>query len=83
MRDALTVSFIQGVGNLDRRLQRLVERQRAPAQPPRQRLALQMLHHQEVDPVLAPHIMERTDVWVIQAGDGLGFALEPLLQVGV
>ena len=42
-----------------------------------------MLHDQEPDPVLAADVMKRANVRVVQAGDGLGLALEPLLQVGV
>ena len=52
-------------------------------QPLGQRVALQVLHHQEVDPVLAPDVMERANVRVVQAGDGLRLALEPLLEIGV
>ena len=46
-------------------------------------VALQVLHHQEVDPVLLPDVVQGANVRVVQAGDGLRLALEPLLQIGV
>ncbi len=64
-------------------LERLIERQRALLQPLGQRVALQVLHDQEVDPVLGADVVQRADVRVVQAGDGLRLTLEPLLEVGV
>ena len=64
-------------------LERPVERQRPLRQPLGQRLALQVLHHQEVDPVLVAHVVDRADMRVAQAGKGPGLALESLLQVGI
>ena len=83
MDDRLPVRLVQRVRDLDRHLQRLIQRQRAFFQPLGQRVALQVLHDQEVDPVLLPDVVERADVRVVQAGDGLRLALEPLLEVGV
>ena len=40
-------------------------------------------HDQEVDPVLAADVVQRANVRVVQAGDGLRLALEPLLEIGV
>ena len=64
-------------------LERLIERQRALLQPLGQRVAVQELHDQEVDAVLVPNVEEGANVRVVQAGDGLGLALEPLLEIGV
>ena len=83
MRDALPVRLVQRVRDLDSDLQRLIQRQRHVLQPLRQRDALQVFHHQEVDPVLGPDVVERANVRMVQAGDGLRLALEPLLQIGV
>ncbi len=52
-------------------------------QPVGQRLALQALHDQEVHVAVPAHVMERADMGMVQAGDGLGLALEPLLPLGV
>ena len=77
------------VEHLERRNQREGERnrfgdlERSPRQPIPERLALQMLHDQEVHTVLAPDVVERTDVRVVQGGDRARFALEPLLQIGI
>ena len=83
MDDPLAVGLVQRIRDLNGRLERLLQRQGPLGQPLGQRLALQVLHHQEVHAVLAPHVVERADVRVVQAGDGLGFALEPLLQLRV
>ena len=83
MRDALPVRLVQRIRDLDGHLQRLIERQRALLESLGERVALQVLHNQEVEPVLTPDVMERANVRVVQAGDGLRLALEPLLQVGV
>ena len=83
MHDPLPVRLVQRVRNLDGDLERLIQRQRALLQPLGQRLALQLLHDQEVDPVLVADVVQGANVRVAQAGDGLGLALESLLQVGV
>ena len=46
-------------------------------------LAFQILHDQEVDPVLLADVMERADVRMVQARDRLGFPLEPLAEIGI
>ena len=83
MHDPLPVRLVQGIRYLDGNGQRLIERQCALLQPLRQRLAIEILHDQEVDPVLAADVVERADVWMVQRGNRAGFALEPLLQIGV
>ena len=49
MGDALPVRLVQRVRDLDGNLPRLIQRQRALLQPLGQRVALQVLHDQEVD----------------------------------
>ena len=83
MDDPLPVRLVQRIRDLDGDLERLIQRQRALLQPLGQRVALQILHDQEVDPVLLADVMQSANVRVVQAGDGLGLALEPLLEVGV
>ncbi len=48
----------------------------------RERLAFDVLHHQKIGAVLVADVVERADVRMIQAGDGLCFALEALAQFG-
>ena len=80
MRDALAMRLIQRVGNFDRVLQHLLDRQRTFHQAMREGLAFQILHHQEIDIVLMAGVVERADVGMIQAGDGFCFAVEALAQ---
>ena len=83
MGDALPVRLVQRIRDLDGHLERLVERQCALLKPLSERVALQVLHDQEVDPVLGADVVERANVRVVQAGDGLRLALKPLLEIGV
>ncbi len=83
MRDALPVRLVERVRDLDGDLERLIERERPLFQPLGQCLPVEVLHDQEVDPVLAADVMEGANVGVVQAGDGLRLALEPLLQIRV
>ena len=97
MGDALAMSLVQRIRHLDGIPEHLVERQRPLGQPLGQRLAFEMLHDQEVDagfvtrgaptphsaPWRMPNVIKRADVRVVQTGDGLGFPLEPLAQIGI
>ena len=74
--DALPVGGGQGVGDLGRHGQRLLERQRSLLEAVGERLAREVLHHQEGRTVVLADVVERADVRVVQAGDGLRFALE-------
>ena len=47
-----------------------------------QRLAFQILHHQEISAVLMPDVIEGADVRMIQAGNRSSFTLEPFSQFG-
>ena len=82
MRDAFAMRLVQRIGNLDRVLQHLLQRQRTFQQSLRQRLAFEIFHHQKIDFVLMASVVERADVRMVQAGDGLCFALESFAQFG-
>ena len=47
----------------------------------RQRLAFQVLHHDEAAIRVATHLVDRADVGVVQSGGGLGFRDEALPRV--
>ena len=64
-------------------VEQLIQRQRPLVQPLGQRLPVEILHDQEVDPVLVPDVIEGADVRMVQAGDRLGFTLKPLLQIRI
>jgi hypothetical protein len=80
--DSLAVSFVECVGNLDGITQHLIQRQRTFLQPLSQRLAFQILHHQEISSVLMADVVKRADVRMIQASNRPCFALEPFSQLG-
>ena len=82
-RHTLTMCLVQSVGNLNGVAQNLIQRQRAYSQPLSQRLPFQVLHHQEVNAILLSDVIERADVRMIQTGDGAGFSLESLAQLGL
>ena len=49
MRDPLTVRLVERAGNLDRVLERLIELESSLRQSLGQRLAVEVLHYQEVN----------------------------------
>ena len=74
MDDSFLVRRLEGVGDLQRDVQRLVERNRAVAQSFGQRRPLDQFHHEEI----GADIVERADVRMIQRGNGSRFPLEPI-----
>ena len=78
--DALAMRLVQRIRNLDGVLQYLLDRQRTFQQPLRECLAFEIFHHQKIDFVLMAGVVERADVRMVQAGDGLCFALKALAQ---
>jgi hypothetical protein len=72
--DALAMRRVQSIEDLARQRKRLVQRQGSL-----QRLALDVLHHQEV----RPHVVERADVGMVQRSDGMRLALEALAEAVV
>ncbi len=62
---------------------RLFGWQRAFFQAALQSLAFQKFHYQKIDAVLVSDIVQSADVGVLQSGNGLGLALEALLEGGV
>ena len=71
VHDALPVRRVQGLGDLDAALERLLQGQRPLQQQVREGLSLQELNDQLVDPVVLAHVVECADVGVGQTGDGL------------
>jgi len=82
MGHALAVRLVERVGDLDRVLQHLLQRQQAFRKPLRQCFAFQALHDEEVGAVLLADVEERADVRMVEAGDGTSFALESFAQLG-
>ncbi len=83
MRDAEAVRFVQRVGDLHRVLKRPVDREWTLLQVTRQRLTVEILHHEEIDAILLADIVESTNVRMVQRGDRPRLALEALAQIRV
>jgi hypothetical protein len=71
--------LVQRIRGLHPVLQHLLKRPRSFLQPLSKGFSLHALHHQVIDPILTPNVMQHADVRMIQARDGFGFALEALL----
>jgi hypothetical protein len=76
--DPLAVCLVERVGNLDPVPDRRLERERSSRQTVGERLALEVLHDEELRLALAPHVVERADVRMRELGDRLRLALEAL-----
>jgi hypothetical protein len=83
VHDAAAVRLVQRVRDFDSDAQRFLRRERLARQAGGQGLALQVLHHQKGDTILAANVIEHTDVGVLQAGDGLGLALKTSTELRV
>ena len=83
MHDAGTVCFVECVGDLNCRLQRLLRLERPSSQAVRERLPFEVLEHEVVGAVLMAHVIQRADVRMLKAGDGFGFPLEPGFEIRV
>ena len=76
------VRLVQGVRDVGRVGQRFFERKGPLLQSIGQGLTFDVLHDQEVGLTCPANVVKRADVRVVQTGDGKGFALEPLAELG-
>lgn len=83
MHHTMPVSLVERAGNLDGTSKRLVQWKRAFLQPRGDGFTLQILHHQIIDTVILADIVQRANVWMAQARNGLRLALEPLARLRV
>ena len=83
MDDAFAVGFVEGVGHLSPVTKRLLERQGPFFQAVGERLAFDVLHHQEVGAVFFSDVVKGTDVRVIQGRHCSSLALESLAEPSV
>ena len=79
----LPVRHVECICQLGADAQDLVERQRPAEQAMGQRLPRQELEDQEVDAVLLPDVVQRTDVWMREAGDRTRLTAEPFAALRV
>jgi hypothetical protein len=73
---AVTVRVIERLGDLNRKMDDVANRQRSPLEPGGQRLPFDVLHHQEGSVAVPADVVERADVRMVQGGDGACFVLE-------
>jgi transcription elongation factor GreB len=80
---------VQRTRDVDADAERIGDRQGSPRQPVRERLALEVLHDEEIDFTLARRssvgtkaadVVQGADVGVIECGNGLCFAIESLTE---
>ena len=83
MHDSMRVGFVERTGDLDSDPQRFIEQQRSPVQAVGEGLTFEVLHHQKIHPILRADIVQRANVRMVQRGDRVRFALQPLFQVRV
>jgi len=79
--NALAMSVVQTVGNLNGIFQSCSQRQPSPGQTGFQRFSVDEFHYQEMCSVLLANVMQRADTRMVQAADDLRLAfkaLEPL-----
>ncbi len=80
--DPLAVRRLEGRGDLGSEPQCLIEGQQPSGEAFCKGLPLEQFHHEVLDAVLIPDIVERADVRMRELRDRLGLPLEPLPHVG-
>jgi hypothetical protein len=83
MDDAAAMRTVERAGDFDPVARDLASWQRSFLEAGGEGFALEVLHHQVVEVVLAPNVVERADVRVRELGDGAGFALEAGADLGI
>ena len=81
MHDALTMSFVERIDDLNAIAQDLLDRKRPLQQTISECLAFQIFHDEKIRAVLVADIVERADVRMIQTRHGVRFALHALPQL--
>src|SRR4029453_1697347 len=82
MHDAAPMCLVQRVRDLDADPKRLVERESASCETPREGLAFEKLHDEVLRLAVTPDVIERADVRGRELRDGLRFSLQPLAPRG-
>ena len=76
MDDTLRVRSDERLGDFPCRAQGLREWHQPLAQSRRECLAFEILHDQEIDPLMVAHLVQRTDARMRESCDGAGFVRE-------
>ncbi len=78
MNDAVAMRFGERTGDLDPKLEELIERQRPFSKLFGQRGALEIFHHEEIDAICVADVVQDADVRMPQPGDGPCLAFESM-----
>ena len=78
MNDAVAMSFVQRIRNLDRVSKHLVNAEASLPDARGQGFPFDVFQNEILVAIVPADIVQSADVRVIQAGDGTRFALEPL-----
>ena len=78
MNDAMTVRCNDGIGDLRREIEQTRQRQASSWNYLRQRPPFDLLHRDEVRLTRLLDGVHRDNVWMVQGGNDLRFAFEPL-----
>ena len=83
MNDAMPMRHVERASDLDGVTKNLVWQERSFFETTSERLAFQVLHHQEVDADIGADIVENADVRVLERRDGLRLTQESLSEFGM
>ena len=79
--DSLSVRLVERVRDLDSEAKHLLRRESSPGEAILERLPLEELHDEVLDPAFAPDVVERADMRVRKLRDRAGLALEALAHL--
>ena len=83
MNDPLLVRGFEGLGDLLRDGQGLIDRDRSLCDPIRERRSLDQFHHEGLHTVGVFQAVDRGDIWVVQGCEDLGLPLKAGKPVGI
>ena len=83
MRDAAAMQGIQRIGDFDRVLKHLLKWERAFFQPPRERLAIEVLHDEVRTAVVFAALDHSADIRVVECRHGAGFTREAVAELRI
>ena len=83
MDDPHPVRGGQRIGNFDRERHRLIEGQWSLPESGRERVSVQVLHHEEVDALVSTDVVQRADVRMGQCRDDLRFPVEARAELRI
>ena len=77
------MGFVESIGDLDAHLQAQRQGERTTTQSNSEGFTLQILHDDEIDPVLRADVVQTANIGMCEQRDGSGLALKALLQIGI